>query len=86
MNPPHPNNINITLSPSLDQRLKEVAKMSQKSEQELILEALESHLQQFPFSKSCYDLALELGVLGVAEDFPPDLSTNSDYFEGFGES
>ncbi|MEB3311427.1 MAG: hypothetical protein VKJ02_14465 [Snowella sp.] len=34
--------------------------------------------------QNCYDLALELGVIGVAENLPPDLSTNPAYFEGFG--
>jgi predicted DNA-binding protein len=85
MNPPNQNNISIPLSPSLEQRLKEVAQMNQKTEQELILEALENHLKQFPTQKSCYDLAIELGVIGVAEDLPSDLSTNPDYFDRFGE-
>ena len=31
---------------------------------------------------SFYDLALELGVMVVGEDLPPDLSTNPDYLEG----
>lgn len=86
MNSPHKTNISIPLSPILEQRLKEVAQMSQKSEQELILEAVENHLKQFPKQKTCYDLAKELGVIGVADNLPSDLSTNPDYFEGFGES
>ena len=85
MNPPNKNNISIPLSPSLEQRLKEVAQMNQKTEQELILEAIENHLEQFSYPKSCYDLAIELGVIGVAEDLPSDLSTNPSYFQGFGE-
>ena len=85
MNPPNQNNISIALSPSLEQRLKQVAQMNQKTEQELILEAIENHLEQFLSSKSCYDLAIELGVIGVAEDLPSDLSTNPSYFQGFGE-
>ncbi|EAZ88075.1 hypothetical protein [Crocosphaera chwakensis] len=85
MNPPNQNNISIPLSPSLEQRLKEVAHMNQKTEQELILEALENHLKQFPIPKNCYDLAIELGVIGIAADLPSDLSTNPSHFEGFGE-
>ncbi len=85
MNPPNQNNISIALSPSLEKRLKEVAQMNQKTEQELILEAIENHLEQFLSPKSCYDLAIELGVMGVAEDLPSDLSTNPSYFQGFGE-
>ena len=33
---------------------------------------------------SCYDMALDLGVIGAADDTPPDLSTNSDHLSGFG--
>ncbi|MBS0261807.1 MAG: antitoxin family protein [Planctomycetes bacterium] len=33
---------------------------------------------------SCYDLAQSLGVIGVGDDSPPDLSTSSAYIEGFG--
>lgn len=36
-----------------------------------------------PF-KSCYDLAEELGIIGIAKNLPADLSTNQAYFEGFG--
>ena len=34
--------------------------------------------------KSAYDLAKELGLIGMLKDAPEDLSTNKDYFEGFG--
>jgi predicted DNA-binding antitoxin AbrB/MazE fold protein len=33
---------------------------------------------------SCYDLAQSIGVIGVADDAPSDLSTNPAHFEGFG--
>jgi hypothetical protein len=33
---------------------------------------------------TCYDLAQTLGVIGVADDAPADLSTNPDYLNGFG--
>lgn len=35
--------------------------------------------------KSCYDLAESLGIIGIAEDLPSDLSTNPDYLKGFGK-
>lgn len=78
-------NITIPVNQRLEKRLKEVAQISQKSEQELILEALENHLKQFPSSQNCYDLANDLGILGVTEDLPSDLSTNPNYFQGFAE-
>jgi predicted DNA-binding antitoxin AbrB/MazE fold protein len=33
---------------------------------------------------SCYDLALQLGVIGTADDMPKDLGTNETHFDGFG--
>jgi len=47
---------------------------------------VKNYLQQFPSEKTCYDLAQELGVIGRATNLPPDLSTNSDYFDQFGVS
>jgi hypothetical protein len=35
---------------------------------------------------TCLDVARGLGVIGIAEDLPEDLSTNPKYFDGFGES
>jgi hypothetical protein len=34
--------------------------------------------------ESCYDLAARLGLIGIAKDTPPDLSTNPRHMEGFG--
>ena len=76
--------MNIVLNPALEQQLKEVARLTQKTEQELVTEALERHLPELRLPKNCYDLALELGVMVVGEDLPPDLSTNPDYLEGLG--
>jgi len=33
---------------------------------------------------SCFDMAQELGLIGLAEETPPDLSTNPAHLEGFG--
>ena len=76
---------NLSLDSQLEQQLKSVAQLTNKSEQQLIIEALEKHLQELSQAQNCYDLALQLGVIGIAEDLPPDLSTNKDYFEGFGQ-
>jgi len=37
-------------------------------------------------SKTCFDLARRLGILGVGDDAPEDLSTDPQHFEGFGEA
>jgi hypothetical protein len=56
------------------------------SEQELILEALESHLNKISPNVNCYDLLQELGIFQETEDvdLPSDLSTNPQYFDNFG--
>lgn len=77
--------ITVPFSPVLEQQLREVAGAHQKSAQELIIEAVELHLQQLAPAKSCYDLALELGIIGAVDDLPSDLSTNPQCFEGFGK-
>ena len=82
----HQVNITIPISLTLEKRLKEVAKIRQTSEQELIVEAVEHHLEQFVLPRTCYDLAIELGVVGTGTNLPSDLSTNPKYFDGFGES
>ncbi|MDZ7621768.1 MAG: antitoxin family protein [Candidatus Competibacteraceae bacterium] len=34
---------------------------------------------------SCYDIAQRLGIVGMLDHLPGDLSTNRRYFEGFGQ-
>ena len=34
---------------------------------------------------SCYDLAQKAGMIGALKDASPDLSTNPEHFQGFGE-
>jgi len=73
----------ITLEPQLEAQLKAIAKQSNKTEQEVIIEAITKHIQELNQSQNCYDLALHLGVIGRAENLPSDLSTNPNYLEGF---
>jgi hypothetical protein len=81
----HPNSLNLILNSDIEHQLKEAARQAQKNEQEIIIEALEEHLKKLKKSPSCYTLALELGVIGIAKDLPADLSTNPDYLQGFGQ-
>lgn len=34
---------------------------------------------------SCYEIAQRLGIVGMLDHLPSDLSTNRQYFEGFGQ-
>ena len=39
-----------------------------------------------PQAKSCYELAKKARLIGAVDGLPEDLSTNPDYFEGFGRN
>ena len=85
MNNSHPNSLNLVLNSEIEHQLKEAARQAQKNEQEIIIEAPEEHLKKLKKSPKCYALAVELGLIGIAEDLPADLSTNPDYLKGFGQ-
>ncbi|MEA5551435.1 CopG family transcriptional regulator [Anabaena cylindrica UHCC 0172] len=56
-----------------------------KTESEIVREALRMYFQSVGSQISCYDLAKDLGIIGIAGDMPSDLSTNTDYLEEFGK-
>ena len=60
--------MDIILNSNLEQQLQSIAKLTEKSEQQIIIEALEKYLQSIDKPKNCYDLALELGVIGVEKE------------------
>lgn len=65
--------------------LTNLSKQKNMSESELLREAIRSYLQSSYQEKACYDLAKNLGIIGIAKDLAKDLSTNKKHFEGFGE-
>jgi hypothetical protein len=77
--------LNVSVNLLLEKQLKDAVKLTNKTEEDLIREALEIYLSQINKTQTCYDLALESGIIGVAKDLPSDLSTNPDYFQGFGQ-
>jgi len=85
MNNSHPNSLNLVLNSEIEHQLKKAARQAQKTEQEIIIEALEEHFKKLKKSPNCYALAVELGVIGIAEDLPAVLSTSPDYLKGFGQ-
>lgn len=73
----------------LDEReqsiLSHLSRWQNKTESEIVREALQVYFQAALAQQSCYDLGQKLGIIGATKDLPSDLSTNKDYFEGFGE-
>ena len=78
--------ISVRLDPALRRRLEIVAARTGKRESVLIREALDQHLPPSDDLPSAYDVARKLGIIGCIKGGPRDLSTNPDYFEGFGDS
>ena len=56
-----------------------------RSVSEVVREALEEHVKKTKKPETAYDVAKRLGLIGVAKNTPPDLSTNKRYFRGFGK-
>jgi hypothetical protein len=78
--------ISVRLDRSLRSKIRKRAKVAGKKEAEVIREALEKEFQARQASKSCYQLGVELGLIGCIDDAPDDLSANRRHMEGFGES
>lgn len=53
-------------------------------EQQHVLVTIVALTDETRAAVSCYDLAQDLGVIGMADDTPSDLSTNSAHLNGFG--
>lgn len=77
--------ITIRLDEQEQSILSRLSHKQNKTESEIVREALQAYFQAANSQESCYDLARNLGIIGVTEDLPSDLSTNKDYLEGFGE-
>jgi len=79
----------IALTPDQQQHLARLAEQSGKPWSEVLEEALASfeHGAHRPSGngETVYEVMLRLGLLGAVKDAPPDLSTNPDYMDGFGE-
>ena len=78
--------ISIRINPQLRRGLQEQASLNGKKESEVVREALESYLVDRGGSVTCFDLALEAGLIGAACNAPRNLSTQRKHFRGFGRS
>lgn len=53
--------------------------------QQVTLQLLDKPQERAEATETCFELANRLGILGVIDDAPEDLSTNPEYLQGFGE-
>jgi hypothetical protein len=77
--------LSVRIEPRLQSDLRRRAALAQKSESEVVREALATYLATTPEGASAYDLALQAGIIGCARAGPRDLSTNPEHFKGFGD-
>ena len=78
--------LTVTVNADLRRRLSAAAKKSGKREQDLVRETLEKEFPRVTPKQSALDRALALGIVGMIEGGPDDMSTNPKYLEGFGEA
>jgi metal-responsive CopG/Arc/MetJ family transcriptional regulator len=76
--------INVRLDPLLKEQLDSAARAEGVSPSDVVRAALRAHLKTTRPQPSCLDIAHQIGIVGVYTDAPSDLSTNKEYFEGFG--
>lgn len=76
--------ISIRIEPALKRLLEAEARAAGISPSDLAREALRERLERRTSPETCYDIAKRLGIIGVYEDTPADLSTNREHMEGFG--
>jgi len=81
----------IQLTTEQKRRIAEIADRAGRPWPEVLSEALRAYRPYVSKNgngvqgQSAYDVLMQDGVLGIADDTPPDLSTNPKYMEGFGE-
>jgi hypothetical protein len=76
--------INVRVDRRLKQELETEARERGVSPSEIVRTLLAEHLRGRPRRESCLEIARRIGIVGVYEGTPPDLSTNPEHFEGFG--
>jgi predicted DNA-binding protein len=81
-----PKRVTVRFPAALQARLERRAKLSGKTESEVVREAVEAHVSENVRPKSALQLAKQLELVGCVKDAPADLSANPKYFEDFGKS
>ena len=77
--------ITIRLDEQEHSLLSSLSRRENKTESEIVRTALRKYFQEALAQQSGYELTQQLGIIGVTQDLPSDLSKNKEYFEGFGE-
>lgn len=76
--------IAVRIDPDLKHQLEATASAEGVSPSDIVRDALREHLRARSPKRSCLDIARELGIVGMIQGGPTDLSTNPIHMEGFG--
>jgi len=76
--------INVRVDHELKRKREAEAREKGISPSDIVRQALREHLDRRESRETCLDIARRIGIVGVDEDTPPDLSTNPAHMEGFG--
>jgi len=80
------NRISIRMDEKLRRDLRRYASVVRRPESEIVRAALEEYLASRDRHQTLYDALLQTGFIGCAKNAPRKLSTNRQYFRGFGRS
>jgi molybdopterin converting factor small subunit len=78
--------ITVRFPADLRRKLKQAAQSRGARESDLVRGAVERHLAAETNAITAYELARQAGLIGVVRRASSDLSTNLEYFDGFGKS
>jgi Arc/MetJ-type ribon-helix-helix transcriptional regulator len=76
--------ISVRVDDQQKRQIDDLARRRGVRESDVVREALSRYLRDTSPPESCYEIAQRLGVIGIARELPPDLSTSRKHFEGFG--
>jgi predicted transcriptional regulator len=76
--------ITVRLSADTRRKLKAAARRQGRRESDLVRHAVELRLAEEAGSTSAYEYAKKAGLIGAVKGAARDLSTNPNYFDGFG--
>jgi metal-responsive CopG/Arc/MetJ family transcriptional regulator len=76
--------INVRVDDQLVKELEAEARETGVRFSDVVRQALAEHIERRTPRKTCLDIARSIGIVGLYQDAPADLSTNPIHMEGFG--
>ena len=78
--------LSVELEPEIARALEDLSIERGSTVSDVIRAAVQRYLESYDESAgSAFEVARRLGILGMVEDLPPDLSSDARHMDGFGE-